>query len=120
VGCESVPLSPCQPNPCGYAALCTVTSDNRPMCTCPDGMTGDPTAGCTGPQCYTDEDCPWESACMGYRCRDPCPGACGILASCRVEKHHPVCTCTHGLTGNPLVRCFPVQSKITFFYCHIL
>lgn len=77
----------------------------RPTCTCPPGIVLDAHGACTGLECTIDEDCSFNRACVGYRCRDPCPGACGIGASCRVEKHHPVCTCNHGLTGNPLIRC---------------
>lgn len=110
-GCRPQPSSPCYPSPCGAMAQCSVTPQGHPMCLCPDGMAGDPTTGCAGPECRSDDDCHIHLACTGYRCRDPCPGACGIGASCRVEKHHPVCTCTHGLTGNPLVRCYPVLGK---------
>ena len=83
------------------------------MCQCPDGMSGDPTSavGCGGPECRTDDDCSVKLACIAYKCRDPCPGSCGIGAMCRVEKHHPVCTCNHGLTGNPLIRCSKIPGK---------
>ncbi|KAG8232833.1 hypothetical protein J437_LFUL013159, partial [Ladona fulva] len=112
-GCKAtIPgKSPCIPNPCGPSAICTVGKNNMPVCTCPAGTSGDPTgpAGCRRPECTIDKDCPAHEACIGSRCRDPCPGSCGIGASCRVEGHHPVCTCKHGLTGNPLVRCSPIQ-----------
>lgn len=77
----------------------------QPTCTCPPGIMLDPNGGCTGLECTVDEDCSFNKACVRYRCQDPCPGSCGIGASCRVEKHHPVCICNHGLTGNPLIRC---------------
>lgn len=109
-GCNLPPASPCVPNPCGPLAECSVSPTGQPMCLCPEGLAGDPTSpsGCRGPECRVDDECPNHLACMGYRCRDPCPGSCGVAADCRVEKHHPVCTCKHGLTGNPLVRCYPV------------
>nr|CAD7425818.1 unnamed protein product [Timema monikensis] len=112
--CHQEPPSPCHPNPCGPNAQCTITSQGHGMCECPVGMSGDPTgpAGCGGPECRTDDDCSLQQACMGYKCRDPCPGSCGIGANCRVEKHHPVCTCNHGLTGNPLVRCSAIQDPL--------
>jgi len=112
-GCILEPTNPCLPNPCGPNALCSVSPQGHPMCLCPEGMSGDPTSpsGCGGPECRTDDDCSYKLACIAYKCRDPCPGSCGIGASCRVEKHHPVCTCNHGLTGNPLVRCSPLQGK---------
>lgn len=107
--CHREPQSPCFPNPCGPNALCTVSPEGHPMCHCPEGLSGDPTGhkGCGGPECTSDDDCSLKLACMGFKCRDPCPGSCGIGASCRVEVHHPVCTCNHGLTGNPLIRCSP-------------
>lgn len=109
-GCRIQPPSPCVPNPCGPGAECIVTRDGNSLCQCPDGMGGDPTgpAGCHGYECVVDENCFDHQACIGYRCKDPCPGSCGINANCRVEKHHPVCTCNPGLTGNPVIRCFPV------------
>jgi hypothetical protein len=109
-GCRLEPPSPCVPNPCGPGAQCVVSPDGKSMCRCPDGMGGDPTgpAGCHGYECVVDDNCADNQACMGYRCRDPCPGSCGVNANCRVEKHHPVCTCEPGFTGNPVIRCFTV------------
>lgn len=83
-----------------------------PLCTCPPGILQDSNGGCSGYECTVDEDCASNRACVAYRCRDPCPGSCGIGASCRVEKHHPVCSCNHGLTGNPLIRCFLLGNYI--------
>lgn len=108
-GCRLIPPSPCEPNPCGPGAQCVVTKEGNPMCRCPDGVSGDPTgsAGCHGHECILDDDCSSHQACISYRCQDPCPGSCGVNANCRVEQHHPVCTCNPGLIGNPVIRCFP-------------
>lgn len=113
-GCRSQPVSPCHPNPCGPGASCTVSAQGYPQCQCPDGLLGDPSSpnGCQQVECQTDDDCSDKQACTRYRCRDPCPGACGINANCRVEKHHPVCTCEHSYTGNPILRCFPIPSPL--------
>lgn len=112
-GCQPLPSNVCDPNPCGPNAICSITNEGHHMCHCPEGLSGDPTSisGCGGPECRTDDDCSLTLACTGLRCRDPCPGSCGIGATCRVEKHHPVCTCIHGLTGNPLIRCSPLPGK---------
>lgn len=110
-GCRQEPPSPCTPNPCGPGAQCIIEpGNNNLICRCPDGFGGDPTGagGCHGYECVVDENCGEHQACMGYRCRDPCPGACGVNADCRVEKHHPVCTCRHEYTGNPVINCFKV------------
>lgn len=109
-GCRAHPENACIPNPCGPNTLCVITPQGHSMCQCPDGVKGDPTSpeGCHGYECLVDDDCNDHQSCMGYRCRDPCPGSCGINANCRCEKHHPVCTCNPGLTGNPLVKCYTI------------
>ncbi|KAH1017853.1 hypothetical protein HUJ05_008447 [Dendroctonus ponderosae] len=109
-GCRIQPPSPCVPNPCGPGAQCVITPDGNSLCRCPEGMGGDPTGplGCFGYECVVDENCGDHQACISYRCRDPCPGSCGVNADCRVEKHHPVCSCQSGLTGNPVIRCFKI------------
>jgi len=42
------------------------------------------------------------------RCADPCPGACGIDAQCKVTGHNPACACRPGYTGNAYDRCTPI------------
>lgn len=110
-GCREPPRSPCQPNPCGPGAECFVLPDGRSSCRCPNGMGGDPTSpsGCERYECQVDDDCSNALACIGYRCRDPCPGSCGIGAHCKVDKHHPICFCNDGLSGNPLTICNVIQ-----------
>lgn len=114
VGCTLQPTNPCIPNPCSPGAICVLSENNQPVCQCPIGMGGDPTgaAGCHGFECLVDSDCSQSAACIGHRCRDPCPGSCGVNADCRVEQHHPVCTCHHGLTGNPIVRCYALPAPM--------
>lgn len=106
-GCRETPRTLCVPNPCAAGAICEISSAGQSICRCPDGMGGDPTSltGCHGFECRTDDECGYAEACIGFRCRDPCPGACGIGADCKVEKHHPVCACNSGLLGNPLTLC---------------
>lgn len=107
VVCEAPPRNACEPNPCAPGAECVVLSDGHTLCRCPDGMGGDPTSptGCHGYECRVDDDCSYDQACIGFRCKDPCPGSCGLGAYCKCEKHHPVCFCNKGLSGNPLVQC---------------
>lgn len=108
VRCQEPPRSVCEPNPCGPRAQCIISESGHSMCRCPDGLGGDPTSvtGCHGYECAVDSDCASNEACLGFRCRDPCPGSCGVNAFCKAEKHHPVCFCEHGLTGNPLSICY--------------
>lgn len=44
-------------------------------------------------------------ACVNQKCRDPCPGSCGIRAECNVVNHTPYCKCPPGYTGNAFVMC---------------
>lgn len=105
--CKQIPVSLCNPNPCGPGADCIQTQYDATICKCQKGLSGDPSSatGCYKLECRTDDDCSNTEACIGSKCRDPCPGACGIGAHCISEKHHPVCFCDSGLTGNPLTRC---------------
>lgn len=110
-GCREPPRTVCEPSPCGPGAECSISPDGQSMCRCPDGLGGDPTSldGCHGYECRVDDDCGYDQACFGFRCQDPCPGVCGSGATCRVEKHHPVCSCLPGLTGNPVVSCYQMD-----------
>lgn len=51
---------------------------------------------------------------MKQKCRDPCPGTCGVNARCQVINHNPICTCKAGFTGDPFVTCRLEQSKNMF------
>lgn len=59
-------------------------------------------------------ECPGNLACQNERCRDPCPGSCGIHAICVVTNHAPHCTCENGYTGDPFVGCSLVPSEEIF------
>lgn len=48
---------------------------------------------------------------MNERCRDPCPGACGINALCTVFNHISQCGCAEQYTGDPFTRCIPMPEK---------
>lgn len=112
VGCKEQTKSiGCDSNSCGPNAYCVPNEYGENVCLCVEGMIGDPydNAGCHGFECRTNNDCPNDKTCMGYKCHDPCPGACGYGADCRVDAHHPVCYCKKGLVGNPNVRCFALE-----------
>lgn len=106
-GCQEPPRTACDPNPCGPRADCVVLPNGQTACQCPDGYGGDPSSptGCHGYECTIDDECSDDQACLGFRCRDPCPGSCGYAAHCRVLKHHPICSCPNNLVGNPLLEC---------------
>lgn len=106
-----IPTDPCNPSPCGANSVCNVRNGVG-SCTCVKGYFGDPYTGCR-PECVTSNDCPSNKACLGMKCRDPCPGSCGINAECRVFNHNPQCYCISGYTGNALTICRAIEpSKI--------
>lgn len=97
------PIEPCNPSPCGANAICKELN-GAGSCTCLPEYFGDPYLGCK-PECVINSDCPKDKACIGNKCKNPCPGACGLNADCRVSNHAPSCFCLEGYTGNPAVAC---------------
>jgi hypothetical protein len=96
---------PCRPSPCGVNAQCA-DRGGAAACTCLPGLQGDPYVECR-PECSTHPECPTQLACIGNKCRDPCPGVCGVHATCSVQSHSPVCRCDPGFTGDPFSACYP-------------
>ncbi|XP_047739044.1 uncharacterized protein LOC108675679 isoform X2 [Hyalella azteca] len=111
--CRAVPDSPCEPSPCGSNSVCSVGNNKSPVCACQAGFFGDPLRpeGCK-PECDDDSDCSFDKSCINTRCRDPCPGACGISAHCDVVDHKPQCSCPAGYTGNPYSKCEVISLDI--------
>lgn len=104
------PRNPCNPSPCGANALCK-ERNNVGSCVCLPEYFGDPYTGCR-PECVTNSDCPRDKACTNNKCRDPCPGVCGLNAECRVYNHAPSCLCIAGYIGNAQTSChLPPPSK---------
>lgn len=101
------PITPCDPSPCGANAICRVLN-NAGSCTCLPGYFGDPYFECR-PECVLNTDCPKTKACVNQKCKDPCPGVCGLNAECYVHNHAPSCICTYGHTGNPFTSCHFIQ-----------
>lgn len=106
----SVIENPCLPSPCGPNSQCR-TVGNSPSCSCLPNYVGLP-PNCH-PECSVNSDCVSALACIQEKCRNPCPGSCGVNANCNVFNHIPICTCIEGYTGDPFVRCnlALVQSK---------
>lgn len=94
--------NPCVPSPCGPNSQCRAIG-NTPACSCVSNYIGRP-PNCR-PECVINAECPGNLACQNEKCQDPCPGSCGIHATCRVVKHTPVCTCIPGYTGDPFAGC---------------
>lgn len=109
------PHDPCNPSPCGSNAICK-ERNGAGACTCLPEYFGDPYTVCR-PECVTNSDCPRDKACVNNKCKDPCPGICGINAECIVSNHAPSCSCLPGYTGNPLSSCrAPVPRKLFYFH----
>lgn len=72
------PQDPCNPSPCGANGLCRV-SNGAAVCACQAGMIGTPPQ--CRPECVVSSECALQLACLGQKCRDPCPGTCGSNAS---------------------------------------
>ena len=106
---QMTPVNPCQPNPCGPNAECRPVGDS-PSCTCLDNMVGSP-PNCR-PECISNSECASNLACIRQKCQDPCIGACGANAECRVVSHTPMCICSIGFTGDPFTQCLPVQQDV--------
>lgn len=67
-------LDPCtEPGTCGANALC-VTKDNRPVCTCPQYLEGDPKVVCkrVTTACDIHNNCPDGFSCYGDVCYPSC------------------------------------------------
>lgn len=101
---EPIDKNPCQPNPCGPNSQCRQVNLNA-VCSCLIGYIGSPPL--CRPECTGNQDCPSNQACLNQKCKDPCPGSCGINADCRVVNHNPICTCKLQHEGNPFTSCQP-------------
>lgn len=98
----AVTQNPCFPSPCGLNSECREIG-NLPSCSCLPNYIGSP-PNCR-PECSVNSDCTSNLACIREKCRDPCPGSCGINAQCRIISHIPICNCIEGYTGDPFIQC---------------
>lgn len=96
-------IEPCNPSPCGSNAVCK-ERNGAGSCSCQPEYFGDPYVGCR-PECVQNSDCDRSKACSNNKCKDPCPGVCGINAECRVQNHAPICLCLEGYNGDPSTSC---------------
>lgn len=109
---ETVPVenpNPCQPSPCGPNAECRVAGSS-PSCSCLPQFIGSP-PNCR-PECVSNAECPSNLACINQKCKDPCPGVCGLNAECRVVSHAPNCVCLPNYFGDPFSQCTIKQQEV--------
>lgn len=112
------PRAPCNPSPCGANAVCK-ERNGAGSCSCLPEYFGDPYIGCR-PECVINSDCDRSKACINNKCRDPCPGTCGLNAECHVVNHAPSCSCLPGYSGDPLTSCILVPPSKTFLFSSFL
>lgn len=97
--------NPCNPTPCGPNSQCRKIN-GQAVCSCVQGYIGSPPT--CRPECIQNSECPQNEACNNQKCRDPCPGTCGVAAKCQVVNHNPICSCPARYTGDPFSRCQPI------------
>ena len=109
---DSAPVitNPCNPSPCGPNSQCREIN-GQGVCSCVPGYIGSPPT--CRPECVVSAECPQNEACSNQKCRDPCPGTCGVGARCEVINHNPICTCPPRYQGDPFVRCQPTRKSPT-------
>lgn len=58
-------------------------------------------------ECTSDEDCPFDKACINGYCQDPCNlgSPCGRDATCEAIAHVAACRCPAGTHGDPRRAC---------------
>lgn len=97
--------NPCNPSPCGPSSQCREIN-GQAVCSCVIGYIGSPPT--CRPECVQNSECSQNEACSNQKCRDPCPGTCGVSAKCQVVNHNPICSCPVRYTGDPFTRCQPI------------
>lgn len=102
---QDTPKNPCQPSPCGPYSQCRTDSNNLAICSCQPNYLGSPPY--CKPECTINADCSNDLACENQKCKNPCLGACGYSAQCRVFNHNANCFCPDGMTGDPFTSCSP-------------
>lgn len=93
---------PCVPTPCGPFSEC-INRNGIPSCQCLNTYIGAP-PNCR-PDCSVHSECTGNKNCIRNKCKDPCPGLCGLNAICSVFNHVPMCVCIDGYVGDPFVHC---------------
>lgn len=97
--------NPCNPSPCGPNSQCREIN-GQAVCSCVPGYLGSPPT--CRPECVVSSECASNEACNNQKCRDPCPGTCGVGARCEVVSHNPMCSCPPRFTGDPFIRCLSI------------
>lgn len=111
------PINPCQPSPCGPNSQCKEVN-SQAVCSCLPNYIGSPPS--CRPECVITSECALDKACVNQKCVDPCPGSCGLQATCQAINHSPICSCRPGQTGDPFTRCYtPCKFIFIVYSCKI-
>lgn len=97
-----VPKNPCVPSPCGPFSECR-DFGGASSCACMPSYIGAPPS--CRPECTINSECSSNMACINQKCKDPCPGSCGINARCIVQMNTPICLCNDNYVGDAFVEC---------------
>lgn len=97
--------NPCEPTPCGSNSQCR-QANGQAVCSCLPNYVGAPPY--CRPECVQNSECPSNLACFNMKCKDPCPGLCGVNALCSVTNHQGNCHCQTAYTGDPFAKCSPI------------
>lgn len=81
------------------------------LCLCRPNYFGSP-PNCR-PECTINAECASNLVCINEKCRDPCPGSCGVIAICNVMNHVPICICPDGYAGDPFTYCHIKQQEVS-------
>lgn len=109
------PVDPCRPSPCGPYSVCNERNGHA-ICSCQPSYIGAPPM--CRPECVVSSECSLDKSCINQKCKDPCPGTCGLNARCQVVNHNPICSCNTGFTGDPFTRCIS-ERKNSFFLFYL-
>lgn len=108
--------NPCVPSPCGPNSECRVI-DSRAACSCLPNYVGR-VPNCR-PECTSDSECTSNMGCVQQKCKDPCPGKCGVNALCTTINHKAVCSCQQGFTGDAYIQCTYIEMGKSNFISYI-
>lgn len=109
VSVKKEPENPCTSSPCGPNSECHVIN-NAASCSCVPDFQGTPPY--CRPECILDAECSLNQICYRSKCKDPCPGLCGVNAICQTRNHVSSCICSDSYTGNPYNFCERIPLKI--------
>ena len=91
---------------CQKGSGCIGVANHIEECQCLSGYNRTKNGECRLPECFINKHClESKPVCDTGICVNPCDGACGVNAECRILGSSAACLCRKGFTGNPFVIC---------------